>query len=179
MKEIIDLSQPIFGGMKVYPGDPEVEIEQIHSIDKEGWRLRHIKMGSHTGTHVDAFSHMDREGKTLDEIPLESFFGKARVVEAADKFPKKVGLVFSSGKLELRVFDKIYAAKPPFIAVSSSCEFKVELERKLLEKGILTFTDLVNVDKLPTDKTFMFYGFPLKIKDGDGSPVRAVAIVDD
>ena len=37
-------------------------------------------MGSHTGTHVDAFSHMHKDGETLEEIPLERFFGKARLV---------------------------------------------------------------------------------------------------
>lgn len=175
---VIDLSQVISPGMKVYPGDPKVEIRQIHTLVKDGWRLRLIKLGSHTGTHVDAFSHMNKKGNTLDDISLEKFFGRAWVVDVADNFPKKVGLVFASGKLDLSVFDKIIAAKPPFIAVSSVCEFEVDLERKLLQNGIITFTDLINVENLPRNKEFMFYGFPLKIKKGDGSPVRAVAVVD-
>ena len=54
--------------------------------------------------------------------------------------------------------------------VGNTAELDVDLERKLLQSGILTITDLVNMDKLPEDKEFMFYGVPLKIKDGDGSP---------
>jgi len=56
--KVIDLSLPIYYGMEVFPGDPEVNIETIHTHENEGWELRKISMGSHTGTHVDAFSHM-------------------------------------------------------------------------------------------------------------------------
>lgn len=175
--KVIDLSESIFTGMEVYPGDPEVEVKQIHGIEREGWRLRTLFLGSHTGTHVDAFSHMDESGQALDEIPLERFFGKARVVVVEGEFPKKVGLVFASGKLSLDLFDKIMSVEPPFVVVSSDCEFAVELERKLLQNQVITF-EVANIDKLPKNKTFMFYGFPLKIKDGDGSPIRAVAIVE-
>lgn len=46
----------------------------------------------------------------------------------------------------------------------------------LCEKEIPSIYSLVNTDKLP--KQFIFSAFPLKIKDGDGSPVRAVAIIE-
>lgn len=176
--KIIDLSQNIFSGMKVYPGDPNVEIKEIHSIKKQGWRLRQFIFGSHTGTHVDAFSHMDVKGKSLDKIPLKKFFGPARVVSIDGKFPFKIGLMFPSGKLNLSLLDKILKAKAPFIACSVKCDFSADLEGALLRKGIVTVTDLINVEKLPKGETFSFYGFPLKIKDGDGSPIRAVAIID-
>ena len=39
--------------MTVFPGDPEVKIEQIHSLEKEGWRLRYLQFSSHIGTHVE------------------------------------------------------------------------------------------------------------------------------
>lgn len=175
--QIIDLSLPIYNKMPVYPGDPEVKIEQIHSLKKEGWRLRLLSLGSHTGTHVDAFAHMDDEGKTIDEIPIQRFFGEAKVVSIDSRLPKKIGLVFSKQKLCESVFEKIKNAHPPFIAVGRDCEFEVELERKLLKNGIVTFTDLINIDLLPKNKQFMFYGFPLKITGGDGSPERAVAVI--
>lgn len=46
----------------------------------------------------------------------------------------------------------------------------------LCEKEIPSVYSLVNTEKLP--KQFLFSAFPLKIKDGDGSPVRAVAIIE-
>ena len=38
--------------------------------------------------------------------------------------------------------------------------------------------NLCNLDKL-FGKDFMFYGFPLRIRGGSGSPIRAVAIIDE
>ena len=177
--EIIDLTDEICSKVKLYPGDPKVELKLVHSLKKQGWRLRKLSFGSHTGTHVDAFSHMVKNGKPLSKIPLDRFFGPAKLVKISDKFPFKIGLVFASGKLIAPLFDKIVESGAPFIAVSTGCCFSVDLERKLLKHGVITFTDLINVDQLPEGRTFMFYGFPLKIKNGDGSPVRAVAILSN
>lgn len=176
--KVVDLSQPLFDKMPVYPGDPEVSIKQIHDLDKEGWRLRYLQMSTHIGTHADAFSHMDENGTTIDNIPLENYIGKTVLVTVDQDFPKNVGLAFREGQLNLDLFEKIKKANPLFVVVGDKVEFDVELERKLLQSKILTITDLVNMDKLPNDKEFMFYAVPLKIKDGDGSPVRAFAILD-
>lgn len=177
--KMIDLSLPIYDGMPVYPEDPQVFIEQMHSIEKQGWILRKLSFGSHTGTHVDAFSHMDKNGKTLDQMPINRFFGPVQVVTIDQKLPEKIGLIFISGQLDVEHFEKIAVANPPFIGVGTGKDstLSVELEKMLLKNQIITFTDLVNLNKLPARKTFMFYGFPLKIRAGDGSPIRAVAVV--
>jgi len=47
------------------------------------------------------------------------------------------------------------------------------------ERGITHMECLVNLDKLLDRGRFRFIGFPLKIKGGTGSPIRAVALVDD
>ncbi|SJZ55341.1 cyclase family protein [Selenihalanaerobacter shriftii] len=78
--KVIDLTKSIHTKMQVYPGDPEVSVEVVHTYEENDWLLRKLTMGSHTGTHVDAFSHMDKEGETLDDIPLNRFCGKAQAV---------------------------------------------------------------------------------------------------
>jgi arylformamidase len=45
-----------------------------------------------------------------------------------------------------------------------------------LAAGMIIIENLTNLDALP-DRAFLFSCFPLKIKNGDGSPVRAVAMV--
>lgn len=134
-------------------------------------------MSTHIGTHADAFAHMGETGETIDNIPINRFIGMAQIVTPQSVFPINIGLAFREGKLSLDLFAKITAAKLTFVIVGDTAEFEVELERKLLQTGILTITDLVNMDQLPADKPFMFYGVPLKIKDGDGSPIRAFAIL--
>ncbi len=77
-KKIIDISLPIHEGMITYPGNPEAHIKQhkgamsVHST---------IVFGSHTGTHIDAPSHVFEKGKTLDQIPLSQFIGPCRVLD--------------------------------------------------------------------------------------------------
>jgi len=37
---------------------------------------------------------------------------------------------------------------------------------------------LTNLEALPVDKPFHFFSMPLKLQGRDGSPVRAIAILD-
>ena len=45
-------------------------------------------------------------------------------------------------------------------------------------EGITHFENLANLGRV-VGRRFTFVGFPLRIRDGTGSPVRAVAVVDD
>jgi kynurenine formamidase len=45
-------------------------------------------------------------------------------------------------------------------------------------RGITHFENLANLDQL-IGKRFTFIGFPLRIRAGTGSPVRAVALLDE
>jgi len=170
--QIIDLSKKIKSGMDVFPSDPQVIVDIVKTIEKDGWELRNLNFGTHTGTHVDAFSHMLTNGKTIDEIPINSFFGLAQKATDYLNLPKNVGLVFENNT-GTNILENIIDANPPFVAGN----IEENLQRELLKVGIITFTDLINLDKLPLNKNFMFYGIPLKIFEGDGSPVRAFAII--
>lgn len=50
------------------------------------------------------------------------------------------------------------------------------IHKFFLEKNMIILENLKNLSALPTNH-FMFSCFPLKIKDADGSPVRAVAYI--
>lgn len=169
---IVDLSRPIHEGMPGYPGDPEVGIEILGNTESASGLVRRISLGSHTGTHVDAFSHMHKDGHDLDHIPLERFLGPAQAVRPHQTLPPGVGLIFLEAPA-MQDDARIAAAVPPFVAG----ELPAELERSLLARQILTYTNLVNLDQLPEGIEFTFYGLPLPIEGGDGSPVRAVAII--
>lgn len=170
--KVIDLSAPLYNGMPVYPGDPEVSIEVVHTHEKNSWELRQLSLGSHTGTHVDAFSHMHPEGSRLDEMELTRFIGSAMLVDLDAEWPSGVGLLFSE-EVGTAYFDRIVGVCPGFVGG----ELSVELERALLGQGIVTYSGLVNLDRLPRGLVFTFIGLPLNILAGDGSPVRAVALL--
>ncbi|QQK76806.1 cyclase family protein [Salicibibacter cibarius] len=172
--EIIDLTKTISNGMPVYPGDPAVNIVVATTVKEHGYAVRALEMGSHTGTHVDAFSHMHEGMASLDEIPLKQFCGRAMRVTPTMDFPSRTGLFFAE-KVGVDVLEKILTASPPFVGGSLS----EELERQLLKKQIVTYTDLEKLKSLRLGDAFSFFGLPLKIKNGDGSPVRAIAILGE
>ena len=100
-KNMIDLSVPIKCGIA---SDPVNQLPEISYIDhkegaeimvsmfpgleledlpgKKGWAVEDLKVTSHSGTHIDAPYHyhdFDENGDammTIDEVPLEWFFGR-------------------------------------------------------------------------------------------------------
>ena len=78
--KIHDISQEVFG-CEVYPGDPKPE-KTILSSMKNGdlYNLTAFSMCAHNGTHVDAPYHFYADGRTIDEMPLDSFVGYACVI---------------------------------------------------------------------------------------------------
>lgn len=171
---LIDLTQPLTHNMPVFPGDPPVTIEEIHTLDKEGWRLRLLSFSSHIGTHVNVPFHMIEAGKNLDEVSLDDFWGPAQLYTPGMDFKSESGIIFHTHNIDQKIADRLIQTPPKFIGLSAQFEFDISLEKLLLEHGIISFENLVNTEALPS--TFTFYGFPLKIGGGDGSPVRAVAM---
>src|SRR5215831_19237443 len=85
----LDVSVPIYAGMVHFPDDPSIEIETITHVDKgDLCTVSALKMGSHTGTHIDAPIHFLRGGTGAEQVPLENLIGPARVIEIQD--PEKV-----------------------------------------------------------------------------------------
>ena len=79
--KIYDISQEVFG-CQVYPGDPAPEKQVLGSMEKgDAYNLTAFRMCAHNGTHVDAPFHFLKDGKTVDEISLDVFAGKAYVAE--------------------------------------------------------------------------------------------------
>ncbi len=78
---LIDLSQPLASGIPVYPGDPEVRIEPHADFDSDGYRVRSVHLGTHSGTHIDAPSHTEEDGADLDSFDLDRFRFEARLVD--------------------------------------------------------------------------------------------------
>ncbi|MET4099927.1 kynurenine formamidase [Agrococcus sp. UYP10] len=96
---LVDLSHRVRDGMPVYPGDPEVSIGPALTVDADGVDVAGIRMGSHTGTHVDAPSHTVVGGRTMADVGLDELVGDAivlRVPGLAD------GEVYGWDRLEAR-----------------------------------------------------------------------------
>lgn len=77
---IVDLSLPITANTKVYPGDTSPEIVSTRA-DHDDYMISSIRLGSHTGTHIDAPRHALVDGSGLGTQPLDSYIGEALVID--------------------------------------------------------------------------------------------------
>lgn len=80
--ELIDLSRVIYDGMPKIPMLPDVHVQLCFSLKKgHALNVTEISLPCHAGTHVDAPVHIIPDGKSIEEIPLESFVGVGAVIQ--------------------------------------------------------------------------------------------------
>ena len=83
--DLIDITIPFRNGMVHWPSDPAPRIERIMDVDRgDEVTISKLQMISHTGTHIDAPLHFVPKGGTIDEMPLDTMIGPARVIEIKD-----------------------------------------------------------------------------------------------
>jgi kynurenine formamidase len=96
--EFIDLSQDIYQDMMVYPGHSKTAMWQ-HATHEEtserfdggfSFQTLAFTMNDNGPTHVDSFSHLDPSpgAWTIDQMPLEMFYGPAVCLDVSHVDPK-------------------------------------------------------------------------------------------
>jgi kynurenine formamidase len=226
-RKVIDLSRDIHEGMPLWPGHqlPFKMVNQTHEGFKKRWdtnfgfQAHNWLMSEHTGTHTDAIFEYDPGGATLDDMPLEYYYGPAICLDVSHvRHPDYMtaGVLETALKTsgqEIRVGDivllysghgdRTFGTKE-FINVYSGLDRSGAVW--LAEKGVvnigidslaidhsddLTFVghavcaeyqivnteNLTNLDQL-VGKRFEYFGLPLHFREGTGSPIRAVAILN-
>lgn len=77
-----DCSVTVSGELPVWPGDPGISMKLSSSLDRgDSANVTQLECGVHTGTHIDAPSHFEPKGASVDEIPLEILIGPCRVFD--------------------------------------------------------------------------------------------------
>lgn len=84
VERVVDLSVVLDAGTQVYPGDPEPELAVATRIETEGFNLLTLRIGSQSGTHVDAPYHFIPDGPTLEACDLDLFVGPGVIVDVRD-----------------------------------------------------------------------------------------------
>lgn len=85
--KIVDISRPLFNGLAPWPGDTAFHFELKWKM-AEGATVNvgAVTMGVHNGSHADAPFHFKPGATTIEQMPLETYFGEAVVVDLASKF---------------------------------------------------------------------------------------------
>lgn len=89
---VVDLTHTMHADMPVFPGTPQPSFEVIHEISSHGFSQLDIHTYTHMGTHIDAPFHMVADGKTLDELPIDQFVGRASIIDFKQLGKKNIEL---------------------------------------------------------------------------------------
>lgn len=200
---VVDLTRPMVSGMPVWPGDPEVTFAPAFTNWKDGFGVTKLAFGSHAGTHMDAPAHVLAGGRTLDELPPETFVGSAAVVDGfpgLDDLEQYRGvdyLLFSTG-WETKWGEPEYFTGypvPPTVILERLIHMDVKgvgidtpspdgveasalpHHRLLLGAGVVVLENLRGLEPL-RGRRFPFCALPLLYEGADGGPVRAMAFLD-
>ncbi len=200
---VIDISLPLYQGMITYPGNPELKIRPLLGRTS---LITEINMGSHTGTHVDAQSHVFPKGKPIDSIKLSRFVGECRVVnmthvkkavmvaDLAKENIKKGERILVKTKNSLKGFNKFYnnyiyldGDAAEYLAKKNIGLFGIDY-LSVKQKGsadhrphtALLKKNIPIFEGLDLSKVspgkYFFIGLPLRFIDMDGAPARAVLV---
>jgi arylformamidase len=82
---LIDVSLGISPQMLTWPGDPAVEVVPRKQIRKgDAANVSELRIGTHTGTHVDPPVHFIEGADGIDRLPLDQLHGDAFVGHLSD-----------------------------------------------------------------------------------------------
>jgi kynurenine formamidase len=232
MPRVIDLSLTIEDNMPAHKlfQRPVITTHMSHESSKAQnlgvpgdsmtFQTNFLAMLDHVGTHVDAYRHVSPHGAAVDEMPLETFMGKAvcldlrhipdlgEITVADMEAAERQAGVTIAGHIVLLCTGFHERHYPAVESVWQNPQLTVEATRWLFERGsrmhgvegpstdkpsdnvfaqhrlcrelgVSHWEWLVNLEELLGKGTFQFFGVPLKIKGGSGSPVRAFAILAD
>ncbi|MGI8727316.1 MAG: cyclase family protein [Solirubrobacterales bacterium] len=94
--KLYDISVPITEEMPIYHDNPGFGIELASAIARgDGANVSELRMGAHTGTHVDGPSHFYDGRAGTEMLPVEPMIGPCAVVEIAEP-----GAAIDRGTLE-------------------------------------------------------------------------------
>ena len=200
---ILDISLPLHEGTIVYPGNPEIEIEEQET--KTSY-ISKITFGSHSGTHVDAPRHALKDGLGIDEVPPGTFIGPCRVLDMTHaegkvrredlekeniKEGERILIKTTNSERGFETFyeDYVYLDGDgaaylgekgiilfgiDYLSVKQRGSADNSPHTELLEKGIVIFEG-VDLSQVEPGE-YEFIGLPLRFKGLDGAPARAVLI---
>jgi kynurenine formamidase len=88
-KRIFDLSQPVFTNCPQYADENPrpVQIRLLYMLAVQGVNKEIVELSTHSGTHCDAPYHFFEDGKTIDQVPLETYIGPATILDLRGKPP--------------------------------------------------------------------------------------------
>ena len=191
--KIYDISQEVFS-CAVYPGDPKPERKVMASTDSGAvCNLTAVSMCAHNGTHIDAPFHFIGDGKTVDQLELDTFVGDcfvarhegdvsaedAKEILAKAKDAKRI-LIAGNVTVTGEAADVFAASDIKLLGNESQTvgpeDAPMQVHLILLGRGIALLEGIVVKDI--AEGHYYLSAAPLNLGGADGAPCRAYLIGD-
>lgn len=201
--KFIDISRPIHAGMPNWPGDTPADFKLVATIPQgAAVNVGRLTMSVHTGTHGDAPFHYNEAGARIDEVPIATYVGPARVVDIRGHATVTTALLAAHDfSATPRVLFRSDTWANPAVFPSDWPLLAAEVPAWLGARGVrLVGLDVPSIDhrdskNLPLHHAcdaagivilenldlhavvpgvYELIALPLMIRGGDGSPIRAV-----
>ena len=185
---IYDLTRPLETGMEYFPGDP---VPSFTTLFHDTYRITEIKIGSHTGTHLDAPAHYLENGTTIERIPLDTLIGTCFILELDDApiyeaqlhpFEKEIisstRLLICAGKNAglMPCAAEWLASRCTCIGIDSlsiSCfGYDTQVHTTLMQADVLILEGLHF--SVPLHGRHILIALPLLLAGADGAPARVL-----
>ena len=80
MKQI-DLTLTISPSIPNFPGSPKPQFIPWSTLKEDGYNLELLFLSSHTGTHLDAPYHFEKNGAKIHQISLDRLVGNGILIK--------------------------------------------------------------------------------------------------
>lgn len=174
----------------VYEGDPEPNVEHIKCMENgDMYNLSHISMTPHTGTHIDAPLHFNEDGSAIDQLRLNTFYGKCTVIsvdgiltgEDMDRllpYCKRRILFHGDGKTFLSHSAAQVLAESRVVLVGTDADsiappFDVAKTHRELARAGIAILENLNLSAIE-DGEYDLCAFPVKLGGLEAAPCRAI-----
>jgi kynurenine formamidase len=160
VRRIVDLSVPVGPGTQIYPGDPQPRLEVHSTVERDGFNLLHVDIGSQTGTHVDAPYHFEDSGLRIDGIDLSLFAGPGTVIDVRGVAARgRIGwdqITATEPRLEpgvIALFCTGWSGHYGTAVYFDNPFLDADAVRRMIDLGVRTFClDALNIDETPDDE---------------------------
>ena len=82
---LIDMTHTITQEIPIFPGTPVPALAPACTLTRDGFRETLLTFSSRT--HMDAPAHLLQDGRTLDDMPMSQFSGRATVLDVSQEGP--------------------------------------------------------------------------------------------
>lgn len=198
----IDITHQLSKDWAPWPGDPAFELHFFETKANNGaTNIAKLAGSTHIATHVDAPRHVDDKGATVDQLPIDSFIGRATVIEILDtpridesilkeeviegkivlfktqshtnpsQFPETVP-VLTTDAIDFLAQQGVQVIGVDVPSIDPIDSETLENHHHMINNGIFNIENLRLAHVSPG--VYDFIGLPLKIVGGDASFIRAV-----